>query len=230
MVAKPQNETAARGRAGVPLARAQRLNEKATAQADRGPSTALPVAISGIALIGVLAFFTMGQSSSPSDVSVTPVGAVKATAQELPQDPTPEIAPAPLETASVAVPDVMRFASAVDAAAEAPAQSARPRLAPCIETIEVTLRRLEAVNAQGLDWEAKQLHIQDMAQAGLNCHLAIVQLDGDVELAKSDLADLRVRWDRDSAVLELTIVDSFGDDLHKVAYTDDGQPIEFIVH
>lgn len=223
MVAKPPIDGTARGRAGVPLARAQRLAQKADAKNQQSGSR-LP-------LVGLF-------------VVVALLGGAGFYYTEMPQEPAPVVAttaPAPVAAAVAQINDdvvaidtgVATQEQSTDVAAgldQTPVLAPRPVLAPCVRTIEQRLLSLHDADNQNMEWNVKRQRIRDTVQSVLDCELADFDLTGDFELASSDLADLQVVWDRSAANLKLTIVDSIALSADQTVYTDDGQPIAFLVH
>ncbi|PJI91532.1 hypothetical protein BC777_0361 [Yoonia maricola] len=229
MTAKPHIDGTARARAGVPLARAQRLAEKADAKS-RSDKSFLPLisAILGLAVLGTAGYFYSGSGVSPA-VDAAKVSVVSSADTA---DQSAVLNASPLEeTVERTVAAVPEKPEAVVANVDPTAPLApRPALAPCVQSVEQQLFSLHNANDQGAVWDVKRQHIRDAVQSVLDCDVASFDLTGDFELAASDLADLQINWDRSAANLKLTVVDSVAPAAQDVAYTDDGQPIAFIVN
>ncbi|NNE89049.1 MAG: hypothetical protein HKN27_13320 [Silicimonas sp.] len=220
MGANPHNDGKARGRAGVPLARAQRLSQKAVAKGESGKLPVLPIIVAAIGFSGFVGYTSVSAFRTTDEPAVV--------VEQKTQPAKPAFVATPVTAPAKVAEDVPWSAQA--SSKVVPVSVVRPRLAPCLASIEFRLRLLQTANANNEPWSAKKDYIQSVAQSVLDCDQATIQLDGAVELAASDFADLRVRWDRNAAVLDLTIVDSVPADMYQVAFSDDGQPVEFLVH
>ncbi len=230
MVAKPQIDGTARGRAGVPLARAQRLAQKADAKTQKGGS-GLPLVslLLAVAVLGGAGYFYSGTIQEPAPlVSVAaPEPAPAAVA-----NPEAEVVQASSGDA-VAEPDIEVSTPSTELVAlfeDAPQLAPRPVLPPCVRTVEERLLGLYNTNSQNAEWDVKRQLVRDAVQSVLDCDQASFGVVGDFELASSDLADLQVNWDRSAANLTLTVVDSVVPSADQAVYTTDGQPITFIVN
>jgi hypothetical protein len=230
MVAKPQIDGTARGRAGVPLARAQRLAQKADAKSKQSRSRLPFVSLFlAVVVLGSAGFYytEIAQKPAPIAAFVAPESASAAVAN-------PSVEVAQINDGSAVIDtDIANQEQSIDEVVpfvETPQFAPRPVLAPCVRTIEQRLQSLYDVDDQNAEWDVKRRHIRDAVQSVLDCDQATFEVTGDFELASSDLADLQVVWDRSAANLKLTIVDSIPPSADQAVYTGDGQPIVFLVH
>ncbi|MEL6839821.1 MAG: hypothetical protein AAFP85_11060 [Pseudomonadota bacterium] len=224
MVAKPQIEDGARNRAGMPLARAQRLSDKAASKERSTSSSTLLVVLAIVATIGGGVVFVNSSAQAPEaavqDITIAALPQVTGDTNAVISD---------VQTASAETPPPTQ--APVDITEEpAPSFAPRPTLSPCFERVEDHLTALYRADIQSLAWEVKRDRIRAAAQTALNCEGAGVSFAGDFELTATDFADLRVQWDRTAGHLAFTIVDSMAPEASDVVLTDDGQPIAFIVH
>ena len=193
MVAKPQIQEGARNRAGMPLARAQRLTDRAGETQRKPKSPWIFAAILAVAVAGGGIYVLIEQ----------------AQLRDIPADAATSIAaptvPATIEpTQSPASSQSTTGTTATGGTALAP----RPALSRCMAQIESHLTALQTASATAQPWDTKRTHIRSAAQTALNCDTAGVTFEGDFELAASDFADLQVTWDRATGRLAFTIVDS----------------------
>ncbi|SFS15312.1 hypothetical protein [Yoonia litorea] len=237
MVAEPKNHNAGRARAGVPLARAQRLAKQAEARsANRKSAAPAVVGILAVTLLGIGGYFY--SSGAPSAAAALgdaqEGGAVSPIIQE-PENtqavalndtavPEPVAAPFATEPATAVV------APAIQTVPERQVFAPRPVLPPCVNAVERHLTNLYRADVTGTQWDTKRQHIRDTVQAVLDCELATFTLDGDFDLAATALADLQVSWNRSAASLSLAVIESTGNKVTPAVLTEDGQPIAFLVH
>lgn len=184
-------------RAGLPLARAQRLH----AQTARiGRFSALRTTAVSLVAIGAVVVFGAFPAASARVQSVilaasngTPLAQLAGDlVQPLPQDAPTEVASAePVVTEDIA-PEAILF----DANADAPA---------CIVGIEQALA--DMVSRADASWSDNQETIDAIVQRGVDCPQAGVRIAGSLELAQTGFADLRLQWDRATWVINLTTVD-----------------------
>ncbi|MDX8346853.1 hypothetical protein SLH49_02535 [Cognatiyoonia sp. IB215446] len=212
MVAKPPIEDGARNRAGMSLARAQRLSDKAKSTERSGATPKVLLFGVALAALGGVGFLLQSNLGTPA-VDTAEIIATDAVA-------------------APAIEDIQITSAQEAVAEEIPAETFAPRpiLAPCIARIENDLTALQQADAQAMAWEIKRARIRTAAQSVLNCELAGVSFEGDFELTATDFADLHVAWDRTDGHLTFTIVDSVAPEDSPLVLTEDGQPIEFIVH
>ncbi|MFP7675470.1 hypothetical protein ACG74X_19140 [Marivita sp. S0852] len=242
MVAKPYIDGNTPNRAGVPLARSQRLAKRAGEETGRGAPVLITLTVASAIAIGGAGYFygQPGEAGIPKTEQMAEMVAAIAPPVATPID-TPlffadavEDAPADVELAAVdlSAPDMEALIQpevAEPITAQAISYTPPAGLAPCVARIEDRLNALHGVANVSTDWDTKRDSIRVMAQATLDCDMARMQLDGDIELAASGFASLRVEWDRDDAALNLKIVDSVSQDAQVVAYSDDGLPVEFLI-
>lgn len=99
--------------------------------------------------------------------------------------------------ASVAVPDMAK---------PQPVISANPDAPYCIRMIETHLGALGSSSSEDTPWTDLRSDLGRLVQNALDCPDAGVQIVGSLALASTDIADMRLRWDRSEQVLELATV------------------------
>ncbi len=195
-------------RAGLPLARAQRLAARTGSTSAGGPRAFLALGIlSAGAIFAYGAMRPVGPAAVPAvfvaaaDAAGSAAGAAASAAGE----------------------------RAAPAAALAPVEVAAPAAMPaCISTIEAQLDVLRAA-AAGTGWSSQQQNVSKLVQDTLDCSDAKLQIDGSLELIGSGLADLRVRWDRADWTLNLAMIELSAAPAATDGGVADGQAIEFVI-
>ena len=233
MVAKPHSETGTRGRAGMSLARAQRLSTKADAQSSgKGAPTSLIAAVAVLALGGIGYFALYGGTAAEAPATIANVLPAPGTqiVADVPVTASAQVFPAVAEAPAPVTADPATDLAVAPVAAPLQVFAPRPAMTACLAQVEQHLRDLRATVQNNVPWEGRRGGIRAAAQAALDCPEARLTFNGDFELAATDLADLHVTWDRGTSVLTFTIVDSVPPEEAQVVLTDDGQPFDFIVH
>lgn len=230
-------------RAGLPLARANRLAESAEAKKGRGPTFIVATGLLTVAAIVSLGvtpgntaldkFFNISDSSGAApvlDVSKRPIARA---------EPVAEPAPVMEQTTAAAVEAPVETASVVEAI-EPPAESAKEgRLLAmvgdnsndpyCIQRIESRLVSLHAATRSGPEWNNRVNDVSQLVQTTLDCSHAGLQVIGSLELAGTGIADLRVSWNLETWTLDLAVVDSTNRDADLQVASASDQSIEFVV-
>lgn len=205
MTAKPQiSDGAGTGaRVGVPLARAQRLAARSTTPQGkpRLPAILIGVAFTGLVAAGILAPRHISDPSVPADN----LAAVADTA-----------------LASSEFADLPPLA--------APQPTSRARFVPCVGRIENQLRVLAGPTASPDGGAEPSDQLSSLVQSTLDCREAGLEIQGSLELVTAGIADLRVRWDRDTSRLYLSVIDPREAAETQAAYAEDGLPVTFVVH
>ena len=211
-VKKNNKEIGRSNRAGISLARAQRLSESAQSGSGSGVTLRL---LATLLLCGaaVMVYFVAADAPE-SDVAA----AITRTNQALTAEAAPETATAePDETAAIEVAeqpiDEAPVAEPLDpkpevvAAVERQAAPVRYQSA-CIAAIEAQLDVLAAKSegAEASAWTDKEEEIGTLMQYVLDCPDAGIEINGNVELVAKDIADLFIRWDRFGRSLKLNTV------------------------
>lgn len=223
MVAKPHNQEGARGRSGMPLARAQRLADRAESDgADHRSKAPLLLGVAALTVIGA-GIYMAGFGPEPAARAPITVAAPIAETPTVQVEQTASVVPTLGQTATPTVAS-NNVSDVFDPALQ------KPVLTPCVRDVETRLQTLYRVDVDNAQWGVKRDSIRATVQAVLDCNDATFDLNGDFELASSEIADLQVTWDRLNAHLVLTIVDSAPRGSDQVVFANDSQPIEFIVH
>jgi hypothetical protein len=203
------------GRAGLSMARAERLVAKTQIRGTRSPQAfvALGLAtVAGMTAYGVLSGTGLDRGEDVMVFATAEAGAVAPAASIV------TTATVPLETT---VPTGRAVASAVDAEAvvqtsaapeENPAAIVASADSPtvstgCIDQIEDLLVSLQSSATVADSWSTQQDGLTSLVQATLDCESAGFRVAGSLELLGSGLADLKVHWDRESKVLDLAMID-----------------------
>ena len=217
MVAKPHLNDAGFDRAGVPLARAQRLKKQANAnKSGRGPLIGVGVAL----LAGLAAFAALGPGTEPEATVTAAVEQPEAPVTAAVEQPV-EPAEAPARAAAIATEPVLS-----PAATSVPRDTALPR---CIAGIETQLNDVFAQRGDDHAWPVKQQGLSSLVQAGLNCELAMVEMIGSFDVAQSELGSVHVKWNRDTRALRIAVVDSNTRANYPPIMDENDRPIAFIV-
>jgi hypothetical protein len=243
MASSRKTELPAGTRAGMTVARAQRLAAKTGEGRSRGPQVYAVIGaavVVGMAAYGILG---AGQQGSNAELAVAAVGPavdpvvapqIEASAATTDAPETvavnlaPEVsapeAPAPMPTGVVAT------ATDLDAATEArPTDLASASTTECINRVEGMLKTLHASVSTDESWAKQQQGVTDLVQATLDCEDAGFQVAGSLELLGSGLADLKVAWDRDQKVLALAMIDRSDLTVTETTAVLDENTIQFVI-
>lgn len=215
-------------RAGMPLARAQRL-----AARTGGTSAATPRAYLALGILSVAAIIGLGAAqgippaAGPADATPlpAPVAGVPAPTEEAPAPPAATIVAA-ADPASGLVQVAADPAEGTVQAAAGPVVIAAPAatMAGCVGAIDGRVGLLRA--SAGTGWSAQRDGVLELLQSALDCRDARLEIAGSLELLGSDLADLRVRWNAAERALNLAVVDRTATPPAAVA---EGDAIEFVI-
>lgn len=238
MADKRQIDGAPGRRAGMPLARAQRLVEH-TNEARGGMSKAIVglgiVSVGTLIGVGLMEGERSGANAAVGDAAIAsaPQPAAPgtppveqeaiATLPAAPEaDPLPMSAPDPAPSS--------QSEGTVVASLEEPAVAAIEPSGPyCIQVIETQLLDLRASAANDAAWDAKQDDVAQLVQSALDCREAGLEITGSLELIDTPVADLKVTWDRDAWSLALVMIDSAEPTDPTPSESDSGRSIEFVV-
>lgn len=203
MTAKPQIHGGSGARAGVPLARAQRL--AARVERPRRRRRVWPILALALALPGFAGAVALMPEGLPLDVG-GPARIAAVTDTALAPDPLTDLPRLPERR-----PDL------------------RALVIPCVARVEARLADLHATAQTEEARAARQDGLSRLVQATLDCRAAGLEIEGSLELAEMGLADIRVTWQRDSSRLRLTVVDDVPAGGAQVAFSEDGLPVEFVI-
>ena len=228
-------------RAGIPLARAERLKKQTDNLAKRPGGGVL--GLSTLAVAGVLAAGVI----APRDVNSASVGAFFEDfqlRQEAGVGDTPSLGRRAsdrtfgVDTAKPEVDEGQKVASLQsDVTVVSDVQPAEPvvekalfdvnvNAAYCVRMVAAQIQSLSLSAERDLPWMDMQDDIGRLVQTALDCPASGVQILGSLDLAATDIADMRLRWDRDAYVLELATVAS--GTLDAPATSVDGQAVEIL--
>lgn len=206
----PKDRVTAGQRAGLPLARAQRLAVETQKRAKRGRASVLY----GVSLLGVAGLVGLGVMSTTSE-TVTGTAPSVATAAPVPSQPTVASAQTPA-TVAPSAPIVVTL----------PVDPANPT---CVQMVETHLNTLYRTSAEDADWTGRQDAVATLIQAALDCDDTSLKITGSLELAGTNLADIRVRWGREDWTLDLAMVDIVGPGAVTDAAEMSNDSFEFVV-
>ncbi|MGL4237588.1 hypothetical protein [Tabrizicola sp.] len=232
MTSVAKMDTVGRRRAGMPLARAERLAAKTETRSSASPRF---YAALGFAAIAGLVGYGVVQNGHDAGMPELALAVAKTDAAAPAAAMSPE---APVSLATAASPiEAMPTTEASAAPSEAlpmVASAAEPSTAvaasaSCLDTIEGLLASLQSAAATDGRWATQQDGLGKLVQATLDCEEADFRVAGSIELAGSGLADLKIRWDRESKVLDLAMIDSFAEPPTQEPASSDDQAIEFVI-
>jgi hypothetical protein len=207
-------------RAGLSVARAQRLSAKTAAPEGQGGRV-----LAGLGFLAIAGLVGLGILFVNAPEAVTEVAAAEAA-------PTaPEAIAAALpkpEPAAVEMPVAVAAAEPI-AAAEAIPEPLPVAAAPCVQTIEALLASLGTAASKDERWSAHEGDLNQLVQATLDCEDAGFRVAGSLELVGSGLADLKVRWDRKEKILDLAMVDRPADASARPPVRLDEAGVEFVI-
>lgn len=214
-------------RAGLPLARAQRLAVETKEAAHKGSAGLLY----GVSLLGVSALVGFGlvteQDSAPASVA--------ANQTTLPEQPFIEspigyaIADSAVGAAKIATASVSQLepvAAVEPQTVFLPVDSSHPA---CVQSVEARLNTLHKATLSEAHWSKQQSALSDLVQSALDCNEARLKIRGSIELIGTNMADVSVRWDRNSWTLDLNMIDNIEEQaaLTTPGITDDA--VEFVI-
>lgn len=213
-VKKNNKEIGRSNRAGISLARAQRLSESAQSRSGSGVTLRL---VATLLLCGAAVMVYLVAADTPEgDVVATNTGAdltVESTAETDSTEPdeTSAIEVAEQTTAQSIDEDPITeaLAPATDVVAAVERQTSPIRYqSACIAAIEAQLDVLAAKSegAEASTWIDKEAEIGTLMQYVLDCPDAGIEINGNVELVAKGIADLFIRWDRFGRSLKLNTV------------------------
>lgn len=199
-------------RAGLPLARAQRLAAETERRAGKGRAGVYG-AVGVLSVAGLVVFGLMSDASNDRSAAVTPSVASVApplvaeprqsasTAAVIPSEstPTPQV-----PVASSTARDTVSGAAEPMRLTSVPVNASNPA---CVQAVETRLSALYQVSDKGNEWAGLEEAIGNLVQAALDCDDAQLRITGSMELAGTDLADIRVAWEREDWLLDLEMVD-----------------------
>ncbi|MEL6585407.1 MAG: hypothetical protein AAFY65_02535 [Pseudomonadota bacterium] len=208
MATSPDTDATVRPRAGMPLARAQRISARADTTRSTRSRPLIGLALVGAGAVTAILFAADPAPDQPAMAGSAPVASAPAAAP-----PSEEGVPTQVvETAAV---------------------PARPRtralVVPCVYDIEQSFEALHLLAAQSPDWDIRRDGIATLMQHAVDCGAASLNVTGSLELAMTDIADLRIRWDRKAARLDLAVIDGTDITAEMAVFSDDGRPIELVL-
>jgi len=207
MVAKPHLQDGGFERAGLPLARAQRLNRQSGAAKKNGRAILFAVAAGVVFAGGVVAVLSGGPDAMPQTAPVEVASTTNADVEE----PT--------------APEAVQFTKPVTVT-----YGAAPVVASsCLGRLERALGDVYDLRGAENTWPAKQEGLRSLLQTGLGCDDARVEMSGNFEIARGDLGSVSVKWNPVNRVLRLTVVDSGTDADHPTILDETGRPVAFVV-
>lgn len=221
------DRTTAGQRAGLPLARAQRLAAETQKRAGKGSASLLY----GLALLGVSGLVGFGlfteQSSVPSSVVATQTALPEQPLIASPTAPAmAEVSVPVAEIVSAAVKPLEMEKSAEPQAVSLPINSSHPA---CVQSVETRLNILHETTVSNAHWSKQQSTLSDLVQSVLDCNETRLKIRGSMELIGTDMADVRVRWDLKNWTLDLNMIDNI--EQHPALSTSDTTDgtVEFVI-
>ncbi len=210
-------------RAGLPLARAQRLTAETQKRARRG-GTGVLYGIGIFSVAGLVGFGVMtGQAPDPVQVA-----SLQTSASDAAFDAPTTI------TASDTVVDAI--ASVADApnefVPEAPVTTSIPidqNDPACVRSVETRLNSLHEMAVTDVHWSRQQDALSNLVQAALDCSETRLKIVGSIELIGTDMADVRVRWDRNNWTLDLNMIDNIEQQSALASPGITEQAVEFVI-
>ncbi len=157
---------------------------------------------------------TFNQPGTPVAVTETAETLVSAEARAddvLATSVAPEPAIVPLAPVRVVDEPVVETVAVEPADVASPAEplfTAQMDAPACVVEIEQALEALLQAGDAPLMWSESEAQISEIVQNGLECPDAGVRMAGSLELARTDFAHLRFRWDRDTRVIDVATVNS----------------------
>lgn len=226
-------------RAGVSLARAQRLAGK-TSSAGTTPSR---VYVSlGILAIGGFVGYGLYASENTSEHPILQAGAAEVTEAPVSGSAPNALAlalstpPAMADTSSEPLPspELQPIEEALEVAdtpdSPIPADSEVVVALPdCVQSIEDKVASLRSATSGDDAWAAQQGNVAALVQATLDCSHAQLEIAGSLELLGTDLADLRISWDREDWNLDLAMIDGLGQLEAGPDPASDATTIQFVI-
>ena len=224
-------------RAGMTLARAERLATKAGEGGGRAAQ--ISVALGALMVVGMAAYGVLGTEARTSEAvaglaagpevaaaeSSVDVGKLALSAPAGESDTPPALAAPAAGSVELASAGAEAGALALDPAPELAVAAALP----CVQRIEGLLVSLHDSVATDGSWDRQQLGVTELVQATLDCDAAGFQVAGSLELLGSGLADLKVEWDRDAKVLGLAMIDRAEASAVETTMARDDKTIKFVI-
>lgn len=226
-------------RAGVSLARAQRLAGKTNAADSTSPRIYVGLGVAAIAgLVGYGLYAPNDASASllsQTDTGFEPQIAAPVPGPAASASNVADLTDAPAPNA-VRSPDTEPFRTAsLGETSNAPQPSAlAPReivvaVPDCVRSIDERVEMLRSTASENDDWSEQQDNVTALVQATLDCSHAQLEIAGSLELLGTDLADLRIRWNRDDWNLDLAMIDSFSQSEAGPDPASDPSTIQFVI-
>lgn len=204
-------------RAGLPLARAQRLAAEADSRARKGKANVLY----GIGVLGVAALVGAGMMSREAGFETTANASEQTRAEE------PIVAAAPSQPETLPVPKAVAQPES-QTAPVVPASISVDRTQPqCVQAIETRLDALYQLGATGKP--GVESAIRGLVQTALDCDNTQLRITGSMELIGTGLADVRVRWGRADWLLDLAMVETADRQATPPAAIINDSSVEFVI-
>ncbi|MEO1678364.1 MAG: hypothetical protein AAFU80_09420 [Pseudomonadota bacterium] len=102
-------------------------------------------------------------------------------------------------------------------------------LPDCVQSIEDKVASLRSATSGDDAWAAQQGNVAALVQATLDCSHAQLEIAGSLELLGTDLADLRISWDREDWNLDLAMIDGLGQLEAGPDPASDATTIQFVI-
>lgn len=196
-------------RAGLPLARAQRLAAKVDRQSAAAPRAFLILGFLTVATIGAAAVFPVGGIDFGSFLNAEKAEAVpEATAVS-------QVANDIQAEANVDTPVIIDDLNV-------------PVATACVQAIESQLAKLQTV-ALTKEQPADYRQVGVLVQNAFDCSDASLKIDGSLELLGTGMANLRVQWNRVDRALHLSMIDQSATAPVADPAVAEGRAIEFVL-
>jgi hypothetical protein len=232
------------GRAGMSIARAERLVARTQTRGSKSSQAFVALglaAVAGMTAYGVISGSTQQRGEDVMVFAAAEAGSAASTVApsvELTADAKPavqssapvvESAQANAPAASVASTEVVTLAAETGTTAAASTAQSDTASAGCVDTIEGLLVSMQSAATQDGSWASQQEGLTQLVQTTLDCESAGFRVAGSLELVGSGLADLKVHWDREGKVLDLAMIDRTNAPTADVAPASDDSSIEFVI-
>jgi hypothetical protein len=232
------------GRAGMSMARAERLVARTQTRGSKSSQAFIAMgiaAVAGMTAYGVISgkmqqrneevmVFAAAEAAS---VAVTPApstavqGGTKTAVQSSAPIVGSEQTDAPV--AAGASTETVAFATEPGTTAEAVTAQSETASPGCVDKIEGLLVSMRSAATQDGSWASQQEGLTKLVQTTLDCESAGFRVAGSLELVGSGLADLKVHWDREGKVLDLAMIDRTSAPTVEVTPVSDDSSIEFVI-
>ncbi|MEO0918325.1 MAG: hypothetical protein AAFY31_15290 [Pseudomonadota bacterium] len=227
MTSNVKDRATAGQRAGLPLARAQRLTAETQKRARKGSAGLLY----GVGILGVAGLVAFGVSSEQNSTS-TQTAAIQTPLPEQPAIGAADATPPSVTSAQTAGVVQAAVPSSEAALAASPTVTSLPidvSHPACVQSVETRLNTLHEMTANQTHWSQQQNALSDLVQAALDCNDTRLKIVGSIELIGTNMADVRVRWDRNNWTLDLNMIDNIEQQaaLSATGITDDA--VEFVI-